>query len=93
MYSTTSHEIGLRAPTIAQLPTKWFAQSGTFSKEFMNATKFGESRKTFTTLSTAMTRSKFHHSLDQGWRGDAHSAYLYASTGPYRKTGSNQRTL
>mmetsp|Transcript_1946 Transcript_1946/g.4951 ORF Transcript_1946/g.4951 Transcript_1946/m.4951 type:complete len:173 (-) Transcript_1946:112-630(-) len=93
MYSTTSHEIGLRQPTIAQLPTKWFAQSGTFSKEFMNANRFGESRKTFTTLNTAMSRSKFHHSLDQGWRGDAHSAFLYASTGARHPKGSGQRIL
>jgi hypothetical protein len=57
----------------------------------MNANKFGESRKAFTTLSTSMTRNKFHHTLDQGWRGDAHSAMLYASAGPRCKLGSEQR--
>lgn len=90
MYATTSHEIGLRPPSLAQLPTKWFAQSGTFSKEFANANRFGELRN-FSTLHTAPTRSKIHHTLDQGWRGDAHSGMLYASTGPLRKRGAEQR--
>mmetsp|Transcript_11153 Transcript_11153/g.37975 ORF Transcript_11153/g.37975 Transcript_11153/m.37975 type:complete len:94 (-) Transcript_11153:333-614(-) len=93
MYTTTSHDIGFRAPQTAQLPTKWFAQSGTFSKEFMNANKFGESRKTFTTLNTSMVHNPFHHALDQGWRGDAHASSLYVTTGARRPLGSGQRLL
>ncbi|KAJ1627809.1 hypothetical protein T492DRAFT_1021972 [Pavlovales sp. CCMP2436] len=91
MYSTSSHEVGLRPPTLAALPTKWFGGSGTFSKEFMNANKFGESRRAFTTLHTSMTRNNVHHTLDQGWRGDSHSAMLFAPTGAKRKLGSEQR--
>ena len=91
MYTTTSHEVGLRPPSIAQLPTKWFASSGTFSKEFMNASKFGEAPRAFTTLDTAMTRNKFHHTLDQGWRGDAHSSMLFAAPDARRKIGAEQR--
>jgi hypothetical protein len=57
----------------------------------MNASKLGEPTKAFTTLDTAMTRNKFHHTLDQGWRGDAHSSMLFAATGAGRKLGSEQR--
>mmetsp|Transcript_23406 Transcript_23406/g.72927 ORF Transcript_23406/g.72927 Transcript_23406/m.72927 type:complete len:173 (+) Transcript_23406:1896-2414(+) len=93
MYSTTSHDIGFKPPTIAQLPTKWFAQSGSFSKEFMNAARFDAVRPTFTTLNTSISRNKFAHALDQGWRGDAHSSALYARTGEFRKMGSEQRIM
>lgn len=91
MYSTSAHEVGLKPPTIAQLPMKWFAQSGTFSKEFQNADR-GDVRN-LSTLQTSSMRSNVHHALDQGWRGDAHSSMLYAANGRRRKIGSQQRVF
>lgn len=63
MYRTTSAEIGAKAPTVANAPTRYYGRKGAFMKEFGAAGNFRASGlNTNLTQTKAMPRGNFGQS-------------------------------
>lgn len=80
-YMTTSSEIGKLGITETDLPMRWYGRQGAFTSSWVAP----PATRVSTGLGTALDRSNFHPSQDQGWSGhlgltDYNVANLKAAT-------------
>jgi len=67
IYSATSGDIGKLSVQESDLPMRFYGLNGDFTAQWNSALP---KTRVATGLNTSMDHSKFHHAMDQGWRGN-----------------------